>query len=544
MTTYKGTKGNNTISGTTGKDSFNMGQGGNDTVNGDNGNDVFNFGGAFASGDAVDGGAGTDRLSLNGDYSTLLFTTSAMLRNVELINVAAGHDYSLALFDGVIASGQSLTVSGNHLSASDTLSVDGGYMSGVSSNTTLIVNAGGGRAIVTEGPGTTIVHGGSSDDIVYVGSHFDSADRYDGAAGTNYMYLTGDYSAGLTLTSAMFKNFAYLKVEPGFSYNLVTSDGSVAADQILDINAGSLGAANSLNFDGSHETDGRLNFTDGPGNDVLRGGAQLDHLAGWNGGTDKLYGNGGDDRFQMGDKLDALDHIDGGAGNDEVDLGGDYSGGLTFAASTMVNAETLFLNGGTSYKLTMNDGNVAAGQHLSLIGDLLHASDTLIANASAETDGSYYIGGGEGDDILIGGQGGNTLYGNAGKDKMTAGAGSDTFLYVSASESSGSTHDTITGFDANQDTFDLQTTVGGIDAALTTGVLNGGQFDSNLAVAVDAGHLAAGHAMLFTPDSGNLAGHIFLVVDSNGTAGYQAGDFVVQLESATHLGSLSTGNFV
>ena len=59
-----------------------------------------------------------------------------------------------------------------------------------------------------------------------------------------------------------------------------------------------------------------------------------------------------------------------------------------------------------------------------------------------------------------------------------------------------------------------------------------------------AGQLHAGDAVLFTPDSGNLAGHTFLVIDFNGVAGYQAGaDLVIQLESATHLNNLSIGNF-
>jgi hypothetical protein len=56
--------------------------------------------------------------------------------------------------------------------------------------------------------------------------------------------------------------------------------------------------------------------------------------------------------------------------------------------------------------------------------------------------------------------------------------------------------------------------------------------------------LHLGHAVLFTPDGGTLAGHTFLVVDVNGMAGYQAGeDYVFQLESASNLASLSTSNF-
>jgi hypothetical protein len=42
--------------------------------------------------------------------------------------------------------------------------------------------------------------------------------------------------------------------------------------------------------------------------------------------------------------------------------------------------------------------------------------------------------------------------------------------------------------------------------------------------------LGAGRAGLFTPTAGDLAGTLFLVVDANGEAGYQAGeDFVFAL---------------
>jgi hypothetical protein len=39
-------------------------------------------------------------------------------------------------------------------------------------------------------------------------------------------------------------------------------------------------------------------------------------------------------------------------------------------------------------------------------------------------------------------------------------------------------------------------------------------------------------------------GHTFLVVDLNGTAGYQAGDLVVELVGGKHLGLLGVDNFI
>ncbi len=535
------------MTGTSGNDVFNMAQGGNDTVSGGDGNDIFRFGGTFASGDSVDGGTGTDQLQLDGDYSAEQNINSTQLSNVEIITVAAGHSYNLVFYDGVIADGSSLTIKGQSLGVSDVLQVDGGYLSSLSANTTLIVYGGADDTYFTGGPGKNLFYGGAGNDVVYFGNNLGPADRLDGGAGGNYLQLLGDYSAGLTFTASMLKNFQGMTLDAGYSYKITMNDANVAAGQMLTVYASNLGAANSLIFNGSHETDGSYYFYDGAGNDVLIGGGQADHLSGANGGIDRLYGNGGDDHFQMGANMTAVDRIDGGAGFDEVDLSGDYSAGLVFKTGTMINVEDLFLAQGFSYKLTMSDDNVAAGKTLIITGGLLSQTDTMIVNASAETDGHYYFGGGAGNDIIIGGQHGDTFYGGFGLDKMTAGNGNDTFAYGDAGESTGVTRDVITGYNAVHDKFDLPSgySVAAIDTALTTGALSTGSFDANLAAAVDAAHLAAGDAVLFTPNAGTLAGHTFLVIDMNGTAGYQAGqDLVIQLESATHLASLATTDFI
>ena len=51
--------------------------------------------------------------------------------------------------------------------------------------------------------------------------------------------------------------------------------------------------------------------------------------------------------------------------------------------------------------------------------------------------------------------------------------------------------------------------------------------------------------MLFTPGSGDETGQLFLIVDGNGVAGYQAGfDLVIELSGAASIGSISTADFV
>ena len=544
---FKGTSGDDDLSGTPGNDVFNMVQGGNDTVDGGGGSDVFKFGASFNSGDFVDGGSGTDKLSLDGDYSVTLQIKSTMLQNVEQIVLGTGHDYSLAVLDGVIADGQSMTINAAALTGNNTLNLDATFLTGASANTTLIVDSGTGVTYFYAGVGNNVLHGGTGGDQVFFGADFDSHDSLDGGlgSGNNSLTLSGDYSAGLTFKAAMMQNFQFLTLEGGDSYKLTMSDGNVAAGQILFVNAGGLSATQTLIFNGAHESDGSFSVTGGAGNDVFAGGAQEDHFLGMNGGNDNISGNGGDDTMSMGGALTGLDRIDGGAGSDEVDLDGDYSGGLTFKAATLTNVETLFLAMNHSYKLTLNDGNVAAGQHMDIDGDLVDAAHTVFVDAGQETNGTLYIGGGDGDDVLVGGQAGNVMSGGLGKDHLTAGTGADVFVYFSAAQSTGAGRDTVSGFDALHDDFNVPGTVGAIDAALNTGMLReGAHFDGDLAASVNAAHLAAGSAMLFTPDSGTLHGDVFLIVDVNGVAGYQAGqDLVIQLDSATHLASLGTGNF-
>ena len=66
-------------------------------------------------------------------------------------------------------------------------------------------------------------------------------------------------------------------------------------------------------------------------------------------------------------------------------------------------------------------------------------------------------------------------------------------------------------------------------------------FNTDLTAAM-SGHLGAHHAILFTPNAGTLSGETFLVVDLNGTAGYQSGhDLVIRMISST--GTLAAGGF-
>ena len=116
-------------------------------------------------------------------------------------------------------------------------------------------------------------------------------------------------------------------------------------------------------------------------------------------------------------------------------------------------------------------------------------------------------------------------------------------MYGQASDSSSNKFDTITDFDATVDRIDTWTKVYGVDPAVNTGKLWNSTFDSNLTTIL-SGKLKAHHAVLVTPDAGTYAGQQFLVIDTNGVAGYQAGtDLVIRLTSPANLLSLNSGTF-
>ncbi|HTQ14974.1 MAG TPA: bluetail domain-containing putative surface protein [Rhizomicrobium sp.] len=305
---------------------------------------------------------------------------------------------------------------------------------------------------------------------------------------------------------------------------------------------------NKLVNDGSDTLNGGAGddvLTGGDGDDVMHGGDGNDTLDIRDGGNDRVTGDAGDDLIAAGAALTAGDRIDGGSGSDTLELKGDYSSALNLGGLTMTGVETIRLDDGYSYKLSTNDGNVAAGQSLTVDASALSATSTAKFNGAHESDGTFNLIGGAGNDILTGGNGNDLLQGGLGADRLTGGPGADTFVFTAVADSTSLGHDVIVGFDGAADRIGVPGAVSGVDAAVTSGMLRqGGHFDGDLAAAIGAGQLAAGHAVVFTADSGPLAGHTYLIIDANGVAGYQAGqDYVIELASATNLGSLSTANF-
>ncbi len=185
------------------------------------------------------------------------------------------------------------------------------------------------------------------------------------------------------------------------------------------------------------------------------------------------------------------------------------------------------------------------------------SNDSIMGGSGPNTyhgrGGDDLIRGGEGNDTLYG-DGGNdtlqgdkgddTLIGGPGRDTMTGGNGNDTFVYNAATDSTGKNFDTITTFHADGDRIAAWVAVTGVDPEVMGGTLSDATFNHDLSVAMGAGRLAANHAALFAPDAGGYAGQLFLVIDTNGVAGYQTQqDLVIRLESPQHIDQFAMGNF-
>ena len=133
--------------------------------------------------------------------------------------------------------------------------------------------------------------------------------------------------------------------------------------------------------------------------------------------------------------------------------------------------------------------------------------------------------------------GNNSVTGGAGADDITCGGGTDTLVYAAGSDSTSTGHDTIHGFNADADKFDL--TVAVTNVTSDSGSLSTATFDTDMGNAINdwVG------ATVMTATGGDLSGEVFLVVDMNANNSYDAGtDLVVDITG--YSGTIDTGDFI
>jgi hypothetical protein len=224
-------------------------------------------------------------------------------------------------------------------------------------------------------------------------------------------------------------------------------------------------------------------FTGTAGNDTFNGSGGADTFDMFQGGRDEVFGGDSEDTFNFGAELKANDTIDGGTANDVLNIQGDYSGGLVFAAGTIESIETFSVGAGFDYDLTFREGNFSGT--LTFGASALAAANRVIFDASADTDTNILFFGGDGDDVVNTGAGNDSILVGFGDDTANGGGGVDVFQFNTNSFGVG---DFI---DGGADT-DFLSLVGDYSAGLTLTktminsieVVNlGGSFDYDVTVA-------------------------------------------------------------
>jgi Ca2+-binding RTX toxin-like protein len=309
--------------------------------------------------------------------------------------------------------------------------------------------------------GDDMVFGGAGNDSLFFIGSLTGADVVNGGSGGDTLVLQGPYGA-LTLTANVteIENISILAgsntafggaSSDRHDYVLTTNDANFAAGVQARINGAALLAGEDFTFDGTAETDASFVVYGGRGRDTLTGGL----------GNDIFFF--AEERFASGDT------VNGGAGYNGMFLRGNYT--IDFNAPgytglftnihnltlTSATDERYARGGGTEfdYNLTLSDAIVGAGGQLTVSGALLLATETMVLDASAETDGTLRLFGGKASDILKGGALNDLLHGNLGADTLAGGGGADAFRFQNVAESSSGSMDQILDFTPGTDRIEL-----------------------------------------------------------------------------------------
>ena len=228
-----------------------------------------------------------DVVKLAGNYSGGLAFNATTMVQIEKIELAALHSYTLATDDATVSGGQTLKVDGSALGASDSLTFDGhletsgkfDVVGGAAGDT--LTGGSQDDAFDLGHGGNDTVGGGGGDDVLDFGATLTDQDIIDGGSGTgDAVQIAGYYASGglgaLGLSAMTNVERLVLGNGVGFDYVISTVDATVAAGATLTIDATALSAQQSLSFDGSAESDGSFLVKSGGGSDDLTGGAQGD----------------------------------------------------------------------------------------------------------------------------------------------------------------------------------------------------------------------------------------------------------------------------
>jgi len=262
------------------------------------GNDTFTFSAANLNAyDTVNGGTGTDTLSVSGAVVDSDFT---YISNVEALSSYSGA-VSLTLGSAADASGLA-TVTGN---GDDSITIGAGF------DNALRVAIGGGNDVVNASGSAAVL-------TIAATANVDANDTLiGGSTAGDTISFTAGVSAVFGGNVTKFETLSVAYAAGGNTTSVTVHDNMTAAGTTLTVTAAAENASNDVfNFNGTAELDGSFNITGSAGDDSISGGLQSDTISGGN-GADIILGGGGADVLTGG--LGA-DTITGGAGADSITL--------------------------------------------------------------------------------------------------------------------------------------------------------------------------------------------------------------------------------
>lgn len=360
------------ITGSQGNDTIYGGPGA-DILAGGDGDDVFNYTGPNGNFDAVDGGAGWDKL-----------VAKAAGCAIEVASMTSIEEISSGGFAGITF------VSSNY---ADTIDLRNIVVSGITQFT-----LNGGNDVFYGTAGADTVDGGTGDDVISTGDGDDiirmsfnnGVDIVDGGAGYDkIVHVPG---------GAVHIPFNFVNIEEVVgAYN--TTIMGTTNDDVIDMSAMVLTNVGSINGN--------------TGADTIYGSSGADRIAGGD-GLDELFGEDGDDQFVFG-QLDAADVVHGGAGYDTL------VGNVLISVVAFDGIEAILGSDNSNY------GVKVFGTEAANTFDLTNVTVTNV----------YYFSLLGGDDTFIGSASGEYIFSGVGADTLSGGGGADKFAYWATQEAVG-----------------------------------------------------------------------------------------------------------
>ncbi|MES2127196.1 MAG: tandem-95 repeat protein, partial [Pseudomonadota bacterium] len=235
---------------------------------------------------SIAGGDDAAKFAINAVTGALTFIAAPDFEAASDVGANNVYNVNVKVSDGELADTQAIAVTvTNVTNESFTGTAGNDILTGASGNDAFDISSGG----------NDTVSAGAGSDVVNAGTAFNSSDALDGGAGTDVLNLNGNYSAGVVLGATTLVNFESIVLGAGNSYNLTTSNATLAAGQAMTVDGS---AASAVNINASAESDASASYIliGGAGADVLVGGAGSDTLRG-GGGNDVLTGGAGRDTF-------------------------------------------------------------------------------------------------------------------------------------------------------------------------------------------------------------------------------------------------------